>query len=223
MTNRMIAIGDIHGCCAALGTLIGVLAPGKSDTFVTLGDYIDHGPNTAGVIDHLIELAFTSTLVPLAGNHEEMLFSIWEGRSEQSYWLGFGGDRTLESYGITDPNAFPKDHITFLRSCRLFHETDSTLFVHAGYWPNLPLSEQPLTALLWEPLLPDRAARHYSGKTAIVGHTPQRNGRILDLGFVKCIDTNCYKGGWLTALEAKTGHYWQANEQGHFREGILMR
>jgi serine/threonine protein phosphatase 1 len=58
---------------------------------------------------------------------------------------------------------------------------------------------------------------HVSGKTAIVGHTAQRSGEILDLGYLKCIDTWCYGGGWLTALEVNTGQVWQADAQGNLR------
>ena len=80
------------------------------------------------------------------------------------------------------------------------------------------MSDQPDLALRWESLRDDVPAPHFSGKTVIAGHTSQRSGEILDLGHIKCIDTCCYGGGWLTALEVHTGQVWQAN-----REGILRR
>ena len=83
------------------------------------------------------------------------------------------------------------------------------------------MDQQPSNALLWEFLDPEKAGRHYSGKTAVVGHTPQEDGNILDLGFLVCIDTNCCEGGWLTALDVGTGRYWQANQEGGIREGRL--
>ncbi|HJT79180.1 MAG TPA: hypothetical protein VJ739_18430 [Gemmataceae bacterium] len=61
------------------------------------------------------------------------------------------------------------------------------------------------------------ARPHCSGKVAVVGHTPQRGGEILDLGFLACIDTNCHRGGWLTALEVHTGQVWQADGRGRVR------
>src|SRR5436309_16118809 len=83
------------------------------------------------------------------------------------------------------------------------------------------MAEQPWSALLWEHLRPEWAGRHYSGKTAVVGHTPQKDGNVLDLGFLVCIDTGCCEGGWLTALDVGTGGYWQANQRGEVRQGRL--
>jgi serine/threonine protein phosphatase 1 len=71
--------------------------------------------------------------------------------------------------------------------------------------------------LRWKFTDPVWARAHYSGKVAIVGHTPQRSGEILDLGFLKCIDTNCYAGKWLTALDVHSGQVWQANQKGELR------
>lgn len=223
MPPRTIAIGDVHGCAVALRTLLEAVAPGADDVVVTLGDYVDHGPDSRGVVETLIGLAGRCRLVPLLGNHEEMLLEVREGRSAPDSWLRFGGDRALESYGAQDVAEIPREHVDFLKSCRRFHETEQAMFVHAGYWPNLPLPQQPATALLWEHLDPERAAPHYSGKVAIVGHTPQADGRILDLGFVKCIDTNCCHGGWLTALDVDSGRWHQADELGRVREGALPR
>lgn len=73
MSGRTIAIGDIHGCLAALDALISVIQPGPEDTLITLGDYIDRGPQSRGVLDRLIGLARCCRLVPLVGNHEEAL------------------------------------------------------------------------------------------------------------------------------------------------------
>lgn len=72
--SRLIAIGDIHGCAAALDALVQALRPQANDTIVTLGDVIDWGPDSRGVIERLIVLDEQSRLVPLMGNHEEMLF-----------------------------------------------------------------------------------------------------------------------------------------------------
>ena len=155
--------------------------------------------------------------VPLLGNHEEMVLAALEGKDDLRFWLQFGGAETLASYGVDSPRAIPRSHIDFIRACARYHETDTHLFLHANYWPNRPMNEQPNSALLWEVLDPNRAARHYSGKTAIVGHSEQRSGEILDLGFLTCIDTFCCGGGWLTALEVNTGQTWQANLAGELR------
>src|SRR5262249_47793301 len=75
MAGRTIAIGDIHGCPDALAALLDAVAPGREDTVVTLGDYIDRGPDSRRVLDRLIALAGRCRLVPLLGNHEEALLS----------------------------------------------------------------------------------------------------------------------------------------------------
>ncbi len=219
--GRTIAVGDIHGHSSALAALLAAVAPCPGDTVVTLGDYIDGGPDSRGVIERLLRLAGECQLVPLLGNHEEMLLGARAGKGDLAFWLRFGGDRTLASYGVDSPRALPHEHLDFLQGCRNFHETDTHLFVHANCWPNLPLAEQRSTTLLWEPLQPEKAARHYSGKTVVVGHTPQAGGNVLDLGFLVCIDTGCGHGGWLTALDVNSGRFWQADEQAHVQQGQL--
>src|SRR6516225_5447385 len=88
--GRTIAIGDVHGCAEALAALIQAIQPGPDDQIVTLGDYIDGGPDSCGVIDQLLALSGRCRLIPLLGNHEEMLLAALEGRSELASWLHFG-------------------------------------------------------------------------------------------------------------------------------------
>ena len=121
-----------------------------------------------------------------------------------------------------ETESVPDNHLAFLRNCRSFYETESHIFVHANYLPHLPLEQQPKRYLRWEFLDAQLVHPHYSGKIAIVGHTTQRSGEILDLGFIKCIDTYCYGGGWLTALELNSGRVWQANKQGQLRNCLML-
>ena len=95
-----------------------------------------------------------------------------------------------------------------------FYETDTHFFIHANYAPNQPLDRQDSKTALWLPLS-DLPGPHYSGKIAVVGHTPQENGKILDAGYLKCIDTGCGYGGRLTALDVTSGRIWQVGEAGH--------
>jgi serine/threonine protein phosphatase 1 len=83
------------------------------------------------------------------------------------------------------------------------------------------MSDQDSYTLRWEFVQPSRMARHYSGKTVIAGHTAQTSGEVLDLGFLKVIDTDCSRGGWLTALEVRNGKLIQANQKGEVRKGSL--
>jgi serine/threonine protein phosphatase 1 len=226
MTGRTIAIGDIHGCSAALAALVEVIRPGPLDTLIFLGDYIDRGPDSRGVLDLLVALATRCRLVPLLGNHEELLVAAVRDPAAVRPWLTIGGVETLLSYGWAPGGPrrgladwIPSRHWDFLAGCVPYHETDTHLFVHAGYVPDLPLEEQPPEALRWMVTDARRVRPHRSGKIAVVGHTPQRGGKVLDLGFLQCIDTNCHRGGWLTALEVHTGQVWQASPGGKLQQG----
>jgi serine/threonine protein phosphatase 1 len=217
MPTRTIAIGDIHGCSMALDALLDATRPRPGDTIVTLGDYINRGPNSRGVLDRLIDLGRRCRLVPLLGNHDQMLLEARSGLHPTT-WLGMGGVATLDSYGPgRDIGLILPAHIWFLEGCRDYHETDTHIFVHANYYPDLPMSEQPVMMLRWESLREATPGPHESGKTVVVGHTSQKGGEILDLGYLKCIDTYCYGGGWLTGLDVKTGEVWQANQSGEVR------
>jgi serine/threonine protein phosphatase 1 len=224
MAGRAIAIGDVHGCRDALAALLDVIRPEPEDTIVTLGDYVDRGPHSRGVLDLLIALARRCRLVPLQGNHEELLLNALRDISHLKMWLTLGGADTLRSYGWAPGGPrraladwIPKPHREFLAGCRLYYETTTHLFVHAGVVPELPMREQPELALRWRVTDARTSAPHHSGKVTVVGHTPQTSGEILDLGFLVCIDTNCARGGWLTALDVDTGRVWQADRVGKLR------
>jgi serine/threonine protein phosphatase 1 len=226
MAARTIAIGDIHGCSAALGALIDAIAPGAGDTIVPLGDYIDRGPNSRGVLERLIALGARCRLVPLLGDHEEMLLDAIRDSACLKKWLTCGGADTLRSYGWTPGSHrrrvadwIPEAHRVFLNSCVPYHETATHLFIHAGYVPELPMDQQPALALRWRVTDAGTTRPHCSGKIAIVGHTRQASGEVLDLGFLSCIDTNCVRGGWLTALDVNAGSVWQADRAGKLRIG----
>lgn len=216
---RTIAIGDIHGHLAALDGLLAAIEPAPDDTLITLGDYVDRGPNSRGVIDRLIQLGRRCRLVPLLGNHDLMMIEICgDGQLDLlDDWLLFGGAATVASYGGDPPGDVPSEHLDFLRGCRLFHETERHLFVHANYDADRPLAEQSTDELLWPSLRARVPRRHISGKTAIVGHTAQKTGQVLDLGHLTCIDTYIYGDGYLTALEVDGGRLWQVDAQGRLR------
>ncbi|MBN1590822.1 MAG: serine/threonine protein phosphatase [Pirellulales bacterium] len=219
MPSRILAVGDIHGCTAALVAALAAADPQPDDLVVTLGDYVDRGPDSRGTIDYLIDLATRCTLVPLLGNHDWMVLELAGGDlAPFADWLSYGGDATLASYDCTSPEEFPPAHLDFLRGCRLFHETNRHFFVHGSYIKELPLTEQPEEVILWDALRYRLPGQHCSKKTAIVGHTAQRSGDVLDLGYLKCVDTWVYGHGWLTVLDVENGHVWQADKEGNLRE-----
>ena len=220
MANRTIAIGDIHGCAKALNALLDAIEPEEDDTVVTLGDYIDRGPDARGVIDRLLRLEEQCILVPLLGNHEVMMMASREDATQLSFWLQYGGRETLESYGGMEGSfdEIPEAHFDFIGRCAIYHETDEYIFVHANYAANIPLAKQSEMLLLWEHLGEDEPRPHCSGKTIIVGHTPQFDGEIQDRGHLIVLDTYCFGDGWLTAMDVPTRRVWQANMDGKLRE-----
>lgn len=218
MTNRLIAIGDIHGCADSLNSLLHRLEPTESDTIVTLGDYVDRGPDSKYVIDMLIELQESTNLIPLRGNHEEMMLEVLNGAAPQR-WLQHGGVDTLESYGFTgDFSCVPPSHQQFFDSMVDSHEADSSFFTHAAYHHELPLDDQPPDLLRWHSLRDGVPPPHVSEKTGFVGHTAHKGGEIKDFGHLVCLDTFCYGGGWLTAMDVNTRQVWQADITGASRE-----
>jgi serine/threonine protein phosphatase 1 len=218
LRSRTIAIGDIHGCSRALAALVRALAPTSEDLLVVLGDYIDRGPDSRGVVEMLIDLRRRCRLAPLMGNHEELLLDVRAGRLPSQWSIGLGGATTLASYGAgLDFGRIPGEHIRFMEESLDYVETPTHIFLHANYDPELPIPAQPFPTTRWNSLRGTIPGPHRSGKTVIVGHTAQEGGEILDLGHIKCIDTCCYGGGWLTALDVDTSEVWQANRDGELR------
>ncbi len=218
--SRTLAIGDIHGSLAALKRMIEVVPIRDDDFLITLGDYVDRGPDSKGVLDWLIERHRGSRMVSLRGNHDVMFAAAPYNSQERDIWISVGGVQTLMSYGqdgvIATLDDVPYEHFNFIDDdCVKYYETEQHIFVHATVDPKKPLSEQSDETLYWSKL--KDLGPHCSGKTVICGHTAQKNGRPLDLRHTICIDTWVYGGGWLTCLDIDTGEYWQTRQSGDFR------
>lgn len=220
--QRVIAIGDIHGCDAALSTLVHGLKLTGDDIVVMLGDAIDRGPDSRGCIEQLLALREEVELVCILGNHEQMLLDTIDGNCPAQDWLIHGGAETLDSYRPgAGPDAVDRRHVEFIRSWIDLYETDSHFFAHGNYVARKPLANQRWDELRWESLRWRTPGPHVSGKTAVLGHTSNKQGEIVNLGHLVCIDTYCCGGYWLTALDATSGRVWQTNEHGDLREGEL--
>jgi serine/threonine protein phosphatase 1 len=222
---RILALGDIHGCSRALDVLLEAVAPAPADVLIALGDYVDRGPDSRGVLDRMLALQRTLTLVPLRGNHEEMMLAARDG-ADRRMWLACGGRETLASYGgrsdgwDADFECIPQEHWEFLDRLLDWYETERHFFVHANAYPDMDLEEQPGYMLRWERL--DEPVLHCSGKTMVCGHTKQHSGVPLYLGTAICIDTGAYdERGWLTCLDVSSYRIWQANQAGELRTGWL--
>lgn len=222
MSGRIIAIGDIHGCAVALSALIDAIDPRPGDTIIPLGDYVDRGIDSRGVLDQLIALEQCCVLIPILGNHDQMMLHARDGESGYQDWMRIGGAAALDSYDSAGSLAnIPPEHFAFLTRCRPYYETETHIFLHANYQPDVPLAEQDDHHLRWLSLRNSIPGRHMSGKIVVVGHTPQPE--ILDLGYLIDIDTGCCRGGWLTALDPIRGQTWQFNQKGQARTPELDR
>ncbi len=214
------AIGDIHGCRVSLERLLETLPLNTEDAIICVGDYIDRGPDTNGVIDLLLALREKYQLHHLIGNHELFLRDALADQDIEFFTREkVGGKETIKSYGESI-NDIPEKHLNFLFQESLpFFETETHIFVHGGLDRDFPPSAQTLDILAWKRF--HEAEPHYSGKTVICGHTTVGERPEMMGDHTIGIDTGSGKGGWLTALQVETGKYYQANEAGDVREGSL--
>ncbi|HEX3999854.1 MAG TPA: metallophosphoesterase [Pirellulales bacterium] len=220
----LLAVGDIHGCFAALETLAAAVPFSDDDLLVTVGDYIDRGPDSRSVVDWLIDRWRGERLIPLRGNHELVLERARGSKELETSWLTFGGDATLASYAARGTTGrmddIPAEHWDFFEhACRDYYEIDTHFFVHANADPQLPLDKQSEQMLFWEKF--NNPPPHVSGKIMVCGHTAQKSGMPNNIGHAVCIDTWVYGDGWLTCLEPATGRFWQANQRRQWRPGRL--
>ena len=214
--TRVYAVGDCHGGLEALRELREAIVadsasadrigpPAQRRVVVYLGDYIDRGPDSRGVLDLLIgEPLVGFDTVHLLGNHETFMRGFLDGEDVASVWLMNGGVETLRSYGLDAPAqrvalsaAVPEAHRAFLDGLALSHVEGDYFFVHAGIRPGVPLEHQEENEMLWirGPFL-DSTANH--GKVVVHGHSVAREpeSRANRIG----IDTGACYGGKLTAL-----------------------
>ena len=193
MKLQYIAIGDIHGCLKSVRALWQTIVDHKEVIFVFVGDYIDRGPDSKGVIDFLMEIQSKHNCVFLRGNHEQMLLDALDHDS-MDHWLRNGGDTTLASYGSgLNIENIPQSHIDFIRNTELYLDTEDYFFSHAGAPPDMKIEMSINSPELHDYFLWGR--EHLNSlstsweKTVVFGHTPRafpiRRPRMLG------IDTGC--------------------------------
>lgn len=216
--ERWYVIGDIHGRRDLLEALVeaiesddAALGPART-TVVLLGDLVDRGPDSAGVIALARELATRRTVRLIAGNHEEMMLDGLKDAETLRHFLRHGGKETVLSYGldrerydamgITELQAemarlVPAEDIAYLENAEEWIEAGDYLLVHAGINPAVPLQEQRRSDLLW---IRDRFLRHDEAFSHVVVHGHTIFDDVDDTGFRIGIDTGAYRSGRLTAL-----------------------
>jgi serine/threonine protein phosphatase 1 len=195
------AIGDIHGCAAKLTRLLDACrrhAAGHPMRFIFVGDYIDRGPDSRGVIETLRKLQDGNPdVICLRGNHEALLLEAAQ-TGEDATWLYNGGTQTLQSYGIADLAGLPREHLAWIGALALSFDDERRFFVHAGVDPARPLDGQSAHDLVWirEPFL---SSEHEYGRLIVHGHTPLETGQP-DLRHNRLnLDTAAVFGGPLSA------------------------
>ncbi len=211
---KIFAIGDVHGCLVHLQRLLRKIpADPAEDTLVFIGDYIDRGPESRGVVDCVLGLVETyANVICLRGNHESMLLDFLKGENEELY-MGNGGWATLRDYGILLSDSprvrkgkIPAGHLSFFESLRPYYQTDSYWFVHAGLRPGIPFVEQSLEDLLWirREFIDSEAD---FGKRVVFGHTHFSAPLVVEnkIG----IDTGAVYGGRLTCVELPVLKFYQ--------------
>jgi serine/threonine protein phosphatase 1 len=217
---RTLAVGDIHGCATAFDKLLETVQLRPEDKLITLGDYVDKGPDSKGVLEKLLYLYQNHQLIPLKGNHELMMLEASLGKSHERLWLTVGGKATVNSYpnsnDIDSLTNIPDDHWDFIKQhCLDWFETDNHIFVHANVDPEVPVNQQSGHELFWQKMYPRQP--HYSGKIVVCGHSSQKDGRPVNMGHQICIDTWACGKGWLTCLDVDKGKIWQTNQKGEVK------
>lgn len=219
--RRVYAIGDIHGCTDLLNDLHrrirsdAALHPDREKIVVYLGDYIDRGPDSKGVIDCLIDRPLADfQSVHLLGNHEDFMMRFLADHSIGPLWIANGGDATLISYGAASDSAsvdrdrlpylqrrlldyMPQRHLRFLRGLRNYHIERDYVFVHAGLRPGMEIERQDANDLMW---IRDEFlnSKRDHGHIVVHGHSINTNVEFRDnrIG----VDTGAYSTGRLTCL-----------------------
>ena len=130
--TRQIAIGDIHGCLNTFKAMLDKIQLSTSDELILLGDYIDRGWSSKGVIKHIKKLQSTGyNVTALRGNHEQMLINDYTDTVEKDY-KKLGDDRFLESFGISSLKELHVEYVDFCKNLPFYHQIDKYILVHAG-------------------------------------------------------------------------------------------
>lgn len=212
----LYAIGDIHGMSDHLNAMLGMIDAdlkehGKPAKIICLGDYVDRGPDSKGVIDIIINRIKQNNdnieMIALMGNHEDMMIG-----EDFGLWIWNGGKETLTSYGIDIPKHYdstfnfmdrlPSSHIHFLNNLRTYYQFGRFVFVHANAHPDWMIHETPKQILIWERKYNLFNEEYKYGYHVTHGHTPKQT---IDIKRHQInIDTGCCFGGSLSAVRYDT-------------------
>jgi len=236
---RLYCVGDVHGRADLLGEIIDFIArdsqdaPGRTHT-ILLGDYVDRGPDSAGVLERLSADEFPTEFTALLGNHDRMLLDFLERATVLETWRRHGALETLGSYDVPLAGVMrggkyeeaqaalrgnmPERHLSFLRARPLVAQSGDYYFCHAGVRPDVPLEEQKETDLLWirRPFLDFQGS---FGKIVVHGHTRVARPDIRPNRIN--VDTGAFATGALSCLilEENTLRIFSTGDPGVLRPG----
>ncbi|WP_421740065.1 metallophosphoesterase family protein [Caulobacter sp.] len=216
------AVGDIHGRLDLLDRLIDWVAEdcraSRADVarfIIFLGDYVDRGPSSKGVIDRLLSLSIPGlSVIALRGNHEQMMLDVLDAPDKGPGWARVGGNATLMSYGVKPPAggadpaawveavdalraAMPPSHVAFLRGLKPGVEFGDFFFVHAGIRPGRPIHAQTEQDLLW---IRERFLNHKGSFERVIVHGHSTDTAPMVNDYRIGVDTGAYATGVLTCL-----------------------
>jgi serine/threonine protein phosphatase 1 len=210
---RAIAISDIHGCLKTFQALVEEnVQLTKGDTLYLLGDYIDRGPDSKGVIDYILQLQdFGYNVKCLTGNHEQMLLGALNALTNElkiDLFLHNGGMQTLDSYGLTLVDLLSHPHLEFFENLKYYIELEDYILVHAGFRFEEGGMFYNKSAMIWERSWYHKMdKKQLNGKIIVHGHTPQsvKNIKAMKHNMVinqyMNIDAGCFRYDKMCALD----------------------
>jgi serine/threonine protein phosphatase 1 len=193
---RSFAIGDVHGCVRTLTSLIeDHIRPKRGETLYFLGDYINKGPDSRGVLDYIFHLRSTGLIVKcLRGNHEQYLLDALVYKWEEISFLSRGGEATLRSFNVEDVRDIPSGYLDFIRGLPYYFETKEYLIIHAGL--NFDLTDpfkDDYSMLNIKDMDPRPEA--IGGRTILHGHVPTPLASIISMASDPHTPEICLDGG----------------------------
>ena len=216
--TRYYVVGDIHGRLDLYQALIDAIddddqaSPEAQTHVIILGDLVDRGPDSAGVIEATRQWQCQRDVRVLAGNHEEMFLASFEKPQTLRHFLKHGGRETLLSYGLSKkqfsamsledlfealPQLVPQDDVDYMAGFEECITAGDYFFVHAGVDPTVPLDEQKRSDMLW---IRDRFLSHEGVLDKVIVHGHTIFEEVMDCGNRIGIDTGAFRSGVLTAL-----------------------
>ncbi len=211
MSGRLLAIGDSHGCFRQLySLLIEIINIKREDKLIMLGDYIDRGDDSKAVLDLIMELKKDRyDIIPLLGNHEDMMINAPKSALDNYNWMLNGGNETLRSFEVSSVDEIDKKYFEFISGMKLYYLIDNFVFVHAGFNDDIVDPFEDRYSMLWERRF-EYNSPAFNNKTIVHGHRPHSLSELKDqvkhTPQVINIDTGCVYGkehglGDLTAID----------------------